>query len=415
MSKLTASPDISAFLASSTKTQARTNIGFDSSPIVVSNITARKTSGSYVDGPQVGATRVIQTDTPNIVWHLIATDITNDNSWIGQPYTSDSSGIIDVDLEISDVSAVIPNVGVIGRVGKNLTLGDGKTVGGYRIDTAVRGNQLAITVIDPAGDGALSGYALTTIPVEWRALANSLTVAHVGTNVTTIGNSAFVYCTSLSSVTIGDSVTSIGSYAFYYCTSLTSITIPDSVTSIGSSAFSSCTSLTSITIGDSVTSIGSSAFAYCSSLTAITIPDSVTSIGSSAFSSCTSLTSVTIPDSVTSIGSNAFAGCTSLTSITIPDSVTSIGSSAFAYCSSLASVTIGDSVTSIGINAFRSCTSLASVNSLIPKTVWDTSVNALTNTALPLTIHALAGDASWTAGTGLTVAGNTNVTVIKDL
>jgi hypothetical protein len=47
--------------------------------------------------------------------------------------------------------------------------------------------------------------------------------------------------------------------------------------------------------------------------------------------------------------------------------------------------------------------------------VWDEYGTALTGTASPLTIHALASDASWTAGTGLTVAGNTNVTVIKDL
>ena len=42
---------------------------------------------------------------------------------------------------------------------------------------------------------------------------------------------------------IPDSVTSIGNSAFYYCTSLTSITIPDSVTSIGNSAFYYCTTL----------------------------------------------------------------------------------------------------------------------------------------------------------------------------
>ena len=51
--------------------------------------------------------------------------------------------------------------------------------------------------------------------------------------------------------------------AFYERNDLTSITIPNSVTSIGGSAFAYCTSLTSITIPDSVRSIGNYAFEDC--------------------------------------------------------------------------------------------------------------------------------------------------------
>ncbi len=40
------------------------------------------------------------------------------------------------------------------------------------------------------------------------------------------------------------SVTSIGNSAFSYCTGLTSVTIPNSVTSIGNSAFGSCSAMT---------------------------------------------------------------------------------------------------------------------------------------------------------------------------
>jgi hypothetical protein len=47
-------------------------------------------------------------------------------------------------------------------------------------------------------------------------------------------------------VTIGNGVTSIGDSAFIFCYSLTSITIPDSVTSIGRSAFFDCPLLTSV-------------------------------------------------------------------------------------------------------------------------------------------------------------------------
>ncbi len=185
-----------------------------------------------------------------------------------------------------------------------------------------------------------------------------LTEYTIPDSVTSIGASAFAYCSKLTSITIPGSVTSIGESAFRDCTSLTSVTIPDSVTSIGERAFYHCTSLTSITIPDSVTSIGVAAFSCCTSLTSITIPNSVTSIGRSAFSYCHSLTSVTIPDGVTEIGNSTFYNCFSLTSVTIPDSVTSIGEYAFAYCSSLTSVTITDSVTSIGFAAFYGCSSL---------------------------------------------------------
>ncbi len=118
-------------------------------------------------------------------------------------------------------------------------------------------------------------------------------------------------------VIIGDGVTTIGGSAFSYCSSLTSLTIPNSVTDIGSSAFSGCSSLTSVTIGNSVTTIGSGAFFSCSSLTSVTIGNSVTEIGYYAFSGCSSLTSVTITNSVTTIGYYAFSGCKNVKQITV--------------------------------------------------------------------------------------------------
>ena len=196
---------------------------------------------------------------------------------------------------------------------------------------------------------------------------SAMTTAEIGDCVTTIGDSAFQYCSSLTSVTIPNTVTSIGEYSFHDCYSLSSVTIPDSVTSIGNNAFSWCDSLTSCTIGTGVTSIGNNAFWVCSGLTSVTIPNSVTSIGYGAFSSCQSLTSVTIPDSVTSINNLTFSNCYSLSSVTIPDSITSIGNDAFRHCSGLTSVTIPDSVTSIGNDAFYDCYSLSSVT--IPDSV----------------------------------------------
>ena len=119
---------------------------------------------------------------------------------------------------------------------------------------------------------------------------------------------------SLQDITISDNVTKICSGAFRVFP-IKSVTIGNGVTSIGDSAFNYCTSLTSATIGNSVTTIGEEAFSECYSLTSVNIPNRVTSIGEEAFYYCKSLTSITIPDSVTSIGGRAFYYCKSLTSV----------------------------------------------------------------------------------------------------
>jgi len=233
----------------------------------------------------------------------------------------------------------------------------------------------AITFLAGASD-AVTGFALDAIPDDWVKAKNitTITAAHIGQGVTTLGTGAFAGCSNLASVTLPDSLTVIsdGSYgngAFGFCTSLTSVTIPNSVTSIGNYAFYDCTSLTSVTIGNSVTTIGVQAFTSCTSLTSITIPNSVTTIGVEAFNSCTSLTSVTIPDSVTNIESYAFYSCSSLTSADI----------------------------------------------LVTKTIIDAATNIFQSTHTDLVLHVRASDATWTAGTGLSIGGNASVDVIKDL
>lgn len=128
-------------------------------------------------------------------------------------------------------------------------------------------------------------------------------------------------------------ITTIGNSAFYYCTNLRSITIPDSVTSIGEKAFSNCSRLTSIMIPDSVTNIGKSAFAYCSGLTAISISNKVTRLNTGIFFGCKNVVNIVIPDKVTIIDYNVFESCTGLLNITIPASVKSVGNYAFRQCS----------------------------------------------------------------------------------
>ncbi|MBD5349735.1 MAG: leucine-rich repeat domain-containing protein [Bacteroides sp.] len=282
---------------------------------------------------------------------------------------------------------------------------DAKTCQTKAGSNGVPGNRVSGKLIIPekASDGS-NEYTVTTIGESAFYYCSSLTSVTIPNSVTTIGKSAFYYCSSLTKaeftsieslcnisfssdasnplryaknlyingkeikdLAIPESVTSIGNYAFYNCSGLTSVTIPESVTTIGEFAFRYCSGLTSVTIPNSVTSIGKYAFYCCSGLTSVIIPNSVTSIEWCAFDGCSGLTSVTIPNSVTSIGSSAFSSCSGLTSVTIPNSVTSIGESAFDDCSGLTSVTIPNSVTSIGESAFSGCSSLTSVT--IPNSV----------------------------------------------
>lgn len=227
-------------------------------------------------------------------------------------------------------------------------------------------------------------------------------------SVTSIGNSAFAYCSGLTNVIIPNTVTTIGDSTFYSCSGLTAITIPNSVTYIGNSAFYNCSALTTLNfnavscadfssierelpfysyspnitnifIGDSVQRIPAY-FAYgMKGLSTITIPNSVTSIGNYAFQGCTALTalnynavsctdfnsttgkqpfyglnisSIRIGESVQKIPAYFAYGLTGLTSIEIPNSVVSIGNNSFSGCYSLSVINIPNSVITIGNSAF---------------------------------------------------------------
>ena len=244
-------------------------------------------------------------------------------------------------------------------------------IGDYVITLDVTSGTLGL------GHGSSSYSVMGSTVANGRVYSNMLQKVEIGSGVTSIGNSAFYYCSSLASIVIPSSVASIVNSAFNYCYSLASIVIPSSVTSIGNSAFNYCYSLASIVIPSSVTSIGNYAFQNCSSLASIVIPSSVASIVNYAFQNCYSLASIVIPSSVTSIGNSAFYYCYSLASIVIPNSVTSIGNYAFQNCYSLASIVIPNSVTSIGNYAFQNCYSLASI--VIPSSVTSIGQNAFYN------------------------------------
>ena len=260
---------------------------------------------------------------------------------------------------------------------------EGTPVETWNISATANDNVVAKLYNDPdnegyytlviSGEGRMKDYSFYSAP-WYSAYRNLIKNVNIETGVTSIGDTAFLWCTELTSIEIPDGVTSIGDHAFEYCGSLTRIKIPDSIASLGKRAFYECCSLTSIKKLENIPSIKEETFAYCKNITDIKIPESVTSIGTSAFVGCSSLASIEIPKSVMSIGDSAFSGCVSLTSIEIPNGVTRIGRYSFQSCSKLTSIKIPESIKNIGEWAFAYC-------------------GSLTNIELPLSVTSIENDA----------------------
>ena len=288
----------------------------------------------------------------------------------------------------------------------------------------VNDDQVSVTVT-----GHVNGYDAT------GELIIPESVSYGGKNyaVTTIGETAFLYCFYLTNLSIPNSVTTIEASAFAYCQGFTGdLVIPNSVTTVGYGAFQICPGFDGdLIIGSGVTEIGDFAFNSCDGMKGTlyipsnvqslggnsfgycafsgivvdpensvydsrndcnaiietstnelltgckntVIPNTVTSIGFCAFRGVEGLTSIEIPNSVKHIGENAFAFCYDLTGdLTIPNSVDTIGAGAFFYCQGFGgTLTIGESVAFIGDEAFRRCSGFTRAVSLAatPPTLGD--------------------------------------------
>lgn len=226
-----------------------------------------------------------------------------------------------------------------------------------------------------------------TIPREISAIGTSAFQNHakitdviVPATVTEIGAYGFASMTALKSVTFKGTAfdpLSIGDSAFYYCRRLSSVVFEDgsNVASLGASAFASCSALTSFTIPVTMKTIKDKAFSACTLLTKIRLPAGITELMPNVFNGCTSLQGVyvdennpnftdiegvlfdknktkilyysqsrsdetyTLPDTVTEIGGGAFQGNRFLLEMTIPGKVTKIGDNAFDGCAVLETVT----------------------------------------------------------------------------
>ena len=180
--------------------------------------------------------------------------------------------------------------------------GDPSDNDGENVTWAVSGTTITIS-----GSGAMnnfdSPYMGYGTPAPWlAAYADDITSIVIQEGVTTVGDYAFEDCHLVESISIPASVTSIGKMAFYSCgytddwttTDLTvTIASGSNLETIGNSAFEYCP-MASFSIPNGVKTIDEGAFSYCFWLTSIEMPASVTSIGKNAFYFCKNLATLTL-------------------------------------------------------------------------------------------------------------------------
>lgn len=209
-----------------------------------------------------------------------------------------------------------------------------------------------------SGTGKMGNYDTEMNTVPWSANLENIQKVVINQGVSSIGDYAF-YTKShskISSIVMPDSITSIGNSAFLFCDQLSNLELPDGLLSIGRGAFSRCQGLREIKIPDSVTSIGPYAFSGCIQVKTVTIPKNVSSIGAGVFTACSTLTEIfvdpqnkyfksdmgalrsgtqflccpagisgkfEIPQGITTIAAAAFNSCKKITDIVIPDTLPS--------------------------------------------------------------------------------------------
>ena len=135
--------------------------------------------------------------------------------------------------------------------------------------------------VSKSGDGRMSGNgAISNRP--WYYYRTEIKSIIINEGVVYIGPNAFNYCEGATTVSLPESLLEIDECAFSGC-AIKSIKFPSNLTTIGDYAFLTLPNLTSITLPDKLETIGRWAFFGCTNLKSVTIPSSVKSIGAQAF------------------------------------------------------------------------------------------------------------------------------------
>jgi len=278
------------------------------------------------------------------------------------------------------------------RVGPNITaIHDGAFAQCGKLKEVDLSDNIAII-----GEGAFEGCkSLERIIITVTTSPSATTITAIGanafydchklkeldflSNVITVGQGAFRFCTSLKYVTISSNdETTIGAHAFHGCTQLKEVKMTN-VAAIGEKALGWCTFLERVVVISSNTSSSSGvvicadAYAFCTGLKEVDVSNATTIIGEGAFQYCTWLERVRTPSTVNTgidapasaslscaILDRAFDRCIRLKDVDLSN-VDTIGKEAFHLCSSLESIVIPSTVTVINSDTFHGCTKLKKV------------------------------------------------------
>lgn len=214
-----------------------------------------------------------------------------------------------------------------------------------------------------------------------------------GTQLESIGNSAFYQPYEARTLAFPDTLQSIDSKAFAYLNYnktayITEVSIPASVTSLAKDAFYLASGLKKINVAD-----GNAAYVSSNGIvmlkdtgeiyiwpqgnetTEFTLPSTMTEIPDKMFQNNTSLKKVVVPASVTKVGTYAFSS-SRIEEIYFEDSANglTVGAYAFYNCPDLTSLRLPYGLTSIGASAI-SKTGLETI--VIPDTVTEMGGSAL--------------------------------------
>ena len=117
---------------------------------------------------------------------------------------------------------------------------------------------------------------------DWSFIGSTILEEITLSNVQTIGEDCFYYCTSLKAVEIPKGVTELVGAVFGYCLSIEKIVLPDSMRTLGDHCFYACASLQKMTVPEGVTTLGKQCFYNCGSLSELELPSTITEIGEQA-------------------------------------------------------------------------------------------------------------------------------------